>query len=213
MPRIQRNLEKIKKKRRTYRETPTKAKTREVIYQIIEEYDKLLLKQLNNPNLETEKAIEKYQLYLKNKHRLSTYFESYVEDNKIEGTLLSNGKIRELITVELDKESLVFVDGLIRKPRTISLENTRATGNVFTILTKQEHIVKLTKNLTKALFDVPAKILSPCNNMIIIIELGDYSPSMNKELKLLIKQVLFAFALDNDLRSEETSDTLKYTLL
>lgn len=213
MPRIERNIKKIQKKRRSYRETPAKAKTRETIFQIIEKYDDLLSMHTNNPSAETEEAIQKYQLYLKNKNQLALYFRSYVKDNHIEGTLLSNGKIRELITVELAKESLVLIDGIIRKPRSISIENTCSTGNVLTVLTKQEHIVELSKKLSKVFFDEPVKIFSPCNNMIMIIELGDYSPTMNDRIRFLAKQVTFDFALKNGLDPKATSDTLKYVLL
>lgn len=213
MPRIQRNVKKIEKARRTYRETPAKAKTREVIYQIIEEYDKLLTQQSANPNPETEKEIEKYQLYLKNKNQLFLYYDNYVKNNHIDGTIRSTGKVRELITAELAKESLIIADGLIRKPQTISLENTRATGNVFTILTKQEHIKELDKILSRELMDKPAKPFIPCNNMIMVIELGDYSPSMNHQIELIIKRVLLDFALKNGLNPKVTTDTLKYALL
>ena len=73
-------------------------------------------------------------------------------------------------------------------------------------------IDELIDMLKTALIDDYVQIMAPCNNMIIIIEIGDYTSEINKELLIKIKQVIVTFSLSHRLVSKETSETTKYYL-
>ena len=78
---------------------------------------------------------------------------------------------------------------------------------------KSEFVSIALKELNQRLYAFNVLIQSPCSNMIQIIELGDYTPSMNEELKLKIKQYILELALNNNLTPKETSEHTKYALL
>ena len=202
-------------------ETPTKSikksdtlkysKTKERIRELVAEYNKLEITYKTAPTAENKRRMVEYAYHLKNPTRLSILFQN----DKVYGTdgfLLGDGRIREAIQQDLNDGNLIKVDGLIRLPNTIPYENVSSTGNTVHILLNPRYIDELITILKTTLIDDSVQITVPCNNMIIIIELGDYTPNINNELLIKIKQIIMEFALTHRLLSKETCEKTKYYL-
>lgn len=195
----------------TKHDSPRKQKTKEILRELVAEYDKLLVEYTTNPTSENRRRKDEYKCHLKSANKLSSLFRDHIGIERND-TLTNDTKIREVIAEEIKNLNLVKVDGLIRLPKTIPYENISATGNTITIMLNSRFIDELITILKTTLIDDSVQITVPCNNMIIIIELGDYTPNINKELLIKIKQIIMEFSLTHRLLSKETCETTKYYL-
>ncbi len=196
-----------KEKTKKYRDTEAKQNTRIVIYSIIDKYDELCSQTADGD----QTVANQYATKIKNPNRLAISCMEYAEQHYDEVMLRSGGKIRELIKDMMNCGNLLKVDGLIRRNRAF-LNSEMTTGNIFTVIIKPEFVSQALKELNERLYDYPVMIQSPCSNLIQIIELGDYTPTMNEELELSIKQYLLELALHRNMISKETSVLTKYAL-
>lgn len=197
----------------------------DIIYAIVSEYDNLVFEYKSNPSSQNKRKMDQYKKNIKNVNSLAEYFLTYCtekeNDNQneseiafdTENTLKAPSKIRKLIDSEIEYGNLIKIDGLIRNPKTVPYDNQSATGNTLTIVIDQLHIDNLIEKLNSVLINEPVKILLPCSNMIIIIELGSYSPNMNKDLYQKIRKIIMDYILGHPLLKEpQISTNTNYVL-
>lgn len=183
------------------RKAPTQRKlnTIKVIHELVAEYDNLQRLFTEEPTNINKRKILAYSLHIKSANQLSEYFIKYIAENKIYDTLTASSKIRDIISNELKEGTLVKLNGLIRNPRTVPYENVSASGNMITVILPPHCVSPLVDALVNNLIDEPVKFIVPCNNMITIIEVGNYKPSMDPALVEKIHKTVFRFFPSYDL--------------
>lgn len=184
-----------KKKRRTLKQI----NTLKLIHERIDWYDTLRRKYTAEPTPENKEAMEDYSVHLRNIRQLALYIGDYIDKNKLEDTLLAYSKIRKIILEELDAGNLFKSDGLIRNSNVMPYANVPSTGNVVPIVLPEKYIEELKTHLIRELVDESVRILVPCNNLMLIVEIGEHIGHMNEELKHKIFQIIMLYAAGNKL--------------
>jgi len=200
-----------KKKRRTLKQI----NTLKLIHERIDWYDTLRRKYTTEPTPENKEELDNYSVHLRNIRQLALYIGGYIDENKLEDTLLAYSKIRKIILEELEAGNLFKSDGLIRNSNVMPYSNVPSTGNVIPIVLPEKYIEKLKTYLIKELVDESVRILVPCNNLMLIVEIGEHTEHMNEELKRKIFQIIMIYVSDNRLplpRAFEPDGIVKYIL-
>lgn len=193
--------------------TSIQMNSKKIIHDFIAEYDQLLVDYENTSSSTLKRKIEEFEVHLKNPSRLASYFLSYTEANKPPVAVYTNeSKLRQFITSEIERGELITAEGLIRTPEHIPLENVSASGNVITVFLPPSHAEELYAKLVEVFIDEPVKVKMPCNNMIIIIEIGKYAPQINSKLLQIAKNTIMDFAIPNSLAGDPVAETTKYYL-
>lgn len=186
--------------------------TKKIIFDLVAAYDSLLVEYTLNPTAKAKRMLDEYAQHLKNKSQLQTFFINYIDDNNIQDTLSSSSKIRKLITKEIEDKNLIIIDDLIRISRTTPRANDIATGNIISITFPDKYLDALKESLDKALVNQPVHILVPCSNLVLVIELGDHTPTMNNDLRNLVGSVVLTLALENNLTPSSATEQTKFVL-
>lgn len=204
VPRRVQERREAKENQRLLKESSRKAPTQRqlntlhIIHELVAEYDNLQRLFTEEPTNINKRKILAYSLHLKSVNQLSEYFIQYTMDKDLD-TLNAPSKIRALITNEIKSGTLVKINGLIRTPHTVPYENVSASGNVITVILPPHCVSPLVDALVNNLIDEPVKFIVPCNNMVTIIEIGNYKPSMDPALVKKIHETVFLFFPDYNL--------------
>lgn len=187
---------KVKPQKKETKQTTTKQfsqlelKTKEILHEIIAEYDKLFALYNTHQTAANKRNLENYAYHLANPSRLAAYFLDYIDHEHIPGTSTGDRQVRRIIKEALELGELKEIDGLIRNSKMIPFDKASATGNTITILIPPSHIDRLVEKLDVALVNESAHILVPCKNLIIIIETGDFTNVINDNLYRTVCEVV-----------------------
>lgn len=179
--------------------TAKQLNTSYTIHEQVTRYDILLRKYASEPTAENKQELDDYSVHLTNVTQLASHVFNYIDDNHLDNTILALSKIRKIITEEIEAGRLIKIDGLIRNPKTNPYENVSSTGNVIPIILPYEYIDDLKSYLAQRLVNESVRILVPCNNMILIVETGEYTDNVNRALKHDIFKAILTYASDNKL--------------
>lgn len=193
--------------------TSKQLRTKEVLHEILAEYDTIVTEYDSNPSSANKKKKTDYEHHLKSKNQLAVFFLSYISQNGIQDTLVAEGRIREVISLELEDGELVMVDGLIRSSKTVPRDNVSSTGNTITIVLPERHVDNMVDILKKALVNESARIIVPCNNMIIVIETGEFTNVINDGLYHTVCEVVTTYTCnDYFLKPQKPSPSIKIVI-
>lgn len=200
------------KKQRAQKKAPTQKQinTSKLVHELLSYYDELQRMYNANSSEKINAELQAYASRIRSQYQLALLTQETINKRPNINTLTHISKIRELIKSEVDQRRIVKIDGILRNPKTTPYYNMSASGNIITILITPMYIDSLVDVFVKALADFPVRISVPCNNMIMIIEIGEVTEKINPDLHKLVRQKLITFSLHNDLESYPVVETTKY---
>lgn len=193
--------------------TKTELKSKEILHEIVAEYDTLLEICKSNPTATNKKNLEAYAYHLENPSRLAARFLDYTVQNEISGVSTGERYLRGIINKALKLGELVEVNGLIRNSNTVPLDNISATGNTITILVPTSHIGDLKKHLDIALANQSVQIYTLCRNLIIVVETGEQINVINDELYRIVCEAITDYTCSiPSLTPQKPSNSIKIVI-